>query len=161
MIGAWLAVVVFLLGVMVGRDVSIIEMITGQESADAAGGSFAAAEQPFVASTTRREPSMAATDGDGLSYFRRLDDDMGPELDAGLLEDPARVAGTVAPIGPGGVASGYRPRLPTGSPTATRSRSRRCARAMLPRGWPRGSWKRGTRRSSFRRPPACRSRCSG
>ena len=96
MVSAGLAVVVFLLGVMVGRDVSIVEMITGQEPAGAAGESLAADEQPFIASTTRREPSMAATDGGDLSYFRRLDDDMGPELDASLLEEPARVAETAA-----------------------------------------------------------------
>ena len=103
MVSAWLGVVVFLLGVMVGRDVSIIEMITGQEPAAASGESFAADERPFVASTTRREPSMAATDGDGLSYFQRLDDDRGPELDASLLEGHAPAAGTAAPIGSGGM----------------------------------------------------------
>ena len=90
MMSAWLAVVVFLLGVMVGRDVSILEMIGGQQPANATGGSFAADEQPFVASTTRREPSMAATDGDELSYFQRLDDELGPETDASLLEQAAR-----------------------------------------------------------------------
>jgi len=105
MMSASLAVVVFLLGVMVGRDVSIIEMITGQERADAAGESLAADGQPFVASTTRREPSMAATDGDELTYFRRLDDDLGPDLDAGLLEGSAPPVETEAPVGPGAAGS--------------------------------------------------------
>lgn len=102
MMSAWLAVVVFLLGVMVGRDVSILEMITGQQSANATGDeSFAVSEQPFVTSTTRREPSMAATDGDDLSYFQRLDDDSGPEFDARLLEEAAAppAAETAAPVG--------------------------------------------------------------
>ena len=109
MVSAWLAVVVFLLGVMVGRDVSIVEMITGQEAAGAADESLAADEQPFIASTTRREPSMAATDGDDLSYFQRLDDDLGPELDASLLERSAPAAESVAPIGAEGAS------LPEGS----------------------------------------------
>ena len=104
-VSASLAVVVFLLGVMVGRDVSIIEMVTGQEPANATEESFAVGEQPFVASTTRREPSMAATDGDGLSYFQRLDDDMGPELDASLLDEGAPAAGTVAAAGSGEAGS--------------------------------------------------------
>ena len=99
MVSAWLAVVVFLLGVMVGRDVSIVEMITGQEAAGAADESLAADEQPFIASTTRREPSMAATDGDDLSYFQRLDDDLGPELDANLLADSAPAAENAVPAG--------------------------------------------------------------
>lgn len=101
MMSAWLAVVVFLLGVMVGRDVSILEMITGQQPANATGESFAVSDQPFVASTTRREPSMAATDGDELSYFQRLDDELGPEMDASLLEEAARppAADSGAPIG--------------------------------------------------------------
>ncbi len=100
MISAGLAVVVFLLGVLVGRDVSILEMITGQQPAGATGDSFAVDDQPFVASTTRREPSMAATDGDELTYFQRLDDELGPELDARLLEDAAAPAGeAVEPSG--------------------------------------------------------------
>ena len=91
MMSAWLAVVVFLLGVMVGRGVSIFDIIAGQESASARGeDSLSLDEQPFVAITTRREPSMAATDGGDLSYFQRLDDDSGPELDAGLLEEAAQ-----------------------------------------------------------------------
>lgn len=89
MMGTWLAVVVFLLGVMVGRDVSILEVVTGRQSAGAAADSFAVDEQPFVASTTRREPSMAATDGGDMSYFQRLDDELGPELDARLSEAAA------------------------------------------------------------------------
>ena len=89
MMSAWLAVVVFLLGVMVGRDVSILQMITGRQPANATDGSFAEDEQPFVASTTRREPSMAATDGDELSYFERLDDESSPAIDARLLEEAA------------------------------------------------------------------------
>lgn len=92
LMGAWLAVVVFLFGVMVGRDVSILEVVTGRQSADAEADSFAVDEQPFVASTTRREPSMAATHGGDLSYFQRLDDELGPELDARLSEAAAAPA---------------------------------------------------------------------
>lgn len=107
MMSACLAVVVFLLGVMVGRDVSILEMITGQQRASATGESFAVDEKPFVASTTRREPSMAATDGDDLSYFHRLDDESGSELDARLLDEaaPPPAAGTAPPIGSRDVGS--------------------------------------------------------
>ena len=90
MMSAGLAVVVFLLGVMVGRGASIVDIVTGREPGSAGvEESFLVEEQPFVASITRREPSMAATDGTDLSYFQRLDDDGGPELDAGLLEPSA------------------------------------------------------------------------
>jgi cell division septation protein DedD len=105
MMSAWLAVVVFLLGVMVGRDVSILEMVTGQEAAGAAEESLALDDQPFVASTTRREPSMAATDGHELSYFSRLDDESGPELDAHLAVSPATAAEAAAPVDGGDVGS--------------------------------------------------------
>ena len=90
MMSAGLAVVVFLLGVMVGRGASLVDIVIGREPGSAAAEeSFLVDEQPFVASITRREPSMAATDGTDLSYFQRLDDDSGPELDAGLMEPSA------------------------------------------------------------------------
>ena len=95
MTNAALGVVAFLLGVMVGRDVSVVDMFTGRESAVASEEDpLAFNEQSVVASTTRREPSVAATDGADLSYFRRLDEDRGPDLDARLLErsEPAPVA---------------------------------------------------------------------
>ena len=148
MTSAWLAVVVFLLGVMVGRGVSIIDMVTGQEPASArAEGAFAADEQPFVASTTRREPSMAATDGDELSYFRRLDDDNGAELDAGLLDaaTPALAAEAVTPSGPGegdpsipsdgaaGQANGYAIQVTTLRESAA---AERMAQGLVEKGYP-------------------------
>ena len=90
MTSAGLAVVVFLLGLMVGRGVSVVEMVTGHGSASASGeepGVFD--EGPGVARTGRREPSMAATDGADLSYYQRLDEDRGAELDARFLEEGA------------------------------------------------------------------------
>ena len=95
---AGLGVVAFLLGVMVGRGVSVVDMLVGQQTASGEE-LLVIDEQPFVASTPRREPSIAA-DGTDLSYFRRLDDDMGPELDARLGERAAEApAGTAAPAG--------------------------------------------------------------
>lgn len=92
---AGLGVVAFLLGVMVGRGVSVVDVLVGQQTASGEE-LLVIDEQPFVASTPRREPSIAA-DGTDLSYFRRLDDDMGPELDARLRERAAAV--TAAPAG--------------------------------------------------------------
>lgn len=87
MASAGLGVVVFLLGVMVGRGVPLVEMVTGEESVSPSGEeSFVVGGQPVVARTTRREPSVAATAGADLSYFHRLDEDRGAELDARLLE---------------------------------------------------------------------------
>ena len=100
MMSAGLAVVVFLLGVMVGRGASIVDIVTGREPGSAGvEESFLVDEQPFVASITRREPSMAATDGTDLSYFQRLDDGRGPELDAGLMEPSAPSTATGTPAG--------------------------------------------------------------
>ena len=89
MMSAGFGVVVFLVGVMVGRGESIVEMVTGQAASVGEDEPLVIDAQPFAASTARREPSMAATDGSDLSYFRRLDDNAGPALDAGLLEPPA------------------------------------------------------------------------
>ena len=90
MTSAGLAVVVFLIGVMVGRGVSVVDMVTGHESASANGEEpIAVDEPPAFASVTRREPSMAATDGAGLSYYQRLDENLGPDLDARLMEPAA------------------------------------------------------------------------
>lgn len=89
MTSAGLAVVVFLLGLMVGRGVSVVEMVTGHGSASREEpGVFD--EGSAVARTGRREPSMAATDGAELSYYQRLDKDRGAELDARFLEEGAR-----------------------------------------------------------------------
>ncbi len=99
MISAGLGVIAFLLGVLVGRGTPMLDIVTGQATASAGDEeSFPIDEQPFVASITRREPSMAATDGGDLSYFQRLDDDSGPELDARLTE-PSTPAGTGAERG--------------------------------------------------------------
>ena len=110
MTSAGLAVVVFLLGLMVGRGKSIFDMVTGQEAPGVAGEeSLVVEDQPFFASTTRREPSMAATDGADLSYFQRLDDDVGAELDARLLERSAPGPVAVSPAAgsaPGGSRAG-------------------------------------------------------
>ena len=82
---AGMAVVVFLLGVMVGRGVSVVEMVTGHGSASASGDEpIAADEQPAMVRMGGREPSVAATDGTELSYYERLDGDRGPGLDAGF-----------------------------------------------------------------------------
>ena len=106
LVSAGLGVVAFLLGVMVGRGVSVVDMLVGQRTASASGEELSVIdEQPFVASTPRREPSMAA-DGTDLSYFRRLDDDMGPELDARLRERAAEApAVSATPAGGGAAAS--------------------------------------------------------
>ena len=113
MVGAGLSVVVFLIGVLVGRGVSIVDVITGQEAAGAsAEGSFVPGEQPLVTSAApRREPSMAATEGAGLSYYERLEGGLGPDLDTRLAPPapaapaaeaaPGPAAGNV-PAGPGG-----------------------------------------------------------
>ncbi len=96
---AGLGVVTFLLGVMVGRGVSVVDLLVGQRTAGASGEELLVIdEQPLVASTPRREPSIAA-DGVDLSYFQRLDDDMGPELDARLREQAVAPARTAAPAG--------------------------------------------------------------
>lgn len=70
MVAAGLAVVTFLIGVLVGRGVSIVDVITGQEAAGAREAEpFAPDEQPLVASTApRREPSMAATEEIGRAH---------------------------------------------------------------------------------------------
>ena len=106
MVGSGLAVVVFLIGVLVGRGVSIVDVITGQEAAGAsAEGSFVPGEQPLVTSAApRREPSMAATEGAGLSYYERLEGGLGPDLDTRLAPPaPAAPAAEAAP-GPGPAA---------------------------------------------------------
>jgi hypothetical protein len=107
MTSAGLAVVVFLLGVMVGRGVSVVEMITGHGSASASGDEpVAADERPSLVSTGRREPSVAATDGAELSYYERLDEDRGMELDARLqAPDPTADAGDANGAGEGSAAS--------------------------------------------------------
>lgn len=113
MVAAGLAVVTFLIGVLVGRGVSIVDVITGQEAAGAREAEpFAPDEQPLVASTApRREPSMAATEGTGLSYYERLEGGRGPDLDTRLAPPaPAAPAAEAAagpaagdvPAGPGG-----------------------------------------------------------
>ena len=132
MASAGLAVVVFLLGVMVGRGESILDVVTGQQAAGAGGEeSLVVEDQPFFASTTRREPSMAATDGADLSYFQRLDDDVGAELDARLLERsaPGPVAEGIAGDDASGsgryeMQSGGSARRPVGRSPATGSRAR-------------------------------------
>lgn len=95
MAGAGLSVVVFLLGVMVGRGVSVVDMVTGHGSASASGEEpVVVDERPAMVRTGGREPSVAATDGTELSYYERLDGDSGPGLDAGFLA--ARAPGPVA-----------------------------------------------------------------
>lgn len=109
MASAGLGVIAFLLGVMVGRGVPLVEMVTGEEFVSPSGEeSFVVGGQPVVARTTRREPSVAATDGAGLSYFHRLDEDRGAELDARLLDQTAPDAATQA-AGAGGAAEGSVP----------------------------------------------------
>ena len=115
MVGSGLAVVVFLIGVLVGRGVSIVDVITGQEAAGAsAEGSFVPGEQPLVTSAApRREPSMAATEGAGLSYYERLEGGLGPDLDTRLA--PPAPAAPVAEAAPGpGPAAGDVPAGPGG-----------------------------------------------
>lgn len=107
MLSAGVSVVVFVVGVMVGRGVSIVDVFLGPQAAGASGeGSFLVDEQPFVSSAPRREPSIAADGADDLSYSQRLDDDLGAELDARLLEravpEPAAAGGpTVGDAFPG------------------------------------------------------------
>lgn len=112
MVAAGLAVVTFLIGVLVGRGVSIADVITGQEAGAIGEEPFAPDEQPLVASAApRREPSMAATEGAGLSYYERLEGGRGPDLDTRLAPAaPAAPAAEAAagpavrddPAGPGG-----------------------------------------------------------
>ena len=90
-----LSVVVFLLGVMVGRGVSVVDMVTGHGSASASGEEpVVGDEPPALVRTGGREPSVAATDGTELSYYERLDEDRGAELDARFLA--ARASDPVA-----------------------------------------------------------------
>lgn len=113
MVAAGLAVVTFLVGVLVGRGVSIVDVITGQEAAGASEAEpFAPDEQPLVASAApRREPSVAATEGAGLSYYERLEGGLGPDLDTRLA--PAAPAAPVAEVAPG-PAAGDAPAGPGG-----------------------------------------------
>ncbi len=104
MASAGLSVVAFLLGVMVGRGVSVIEMVTGHGSASASGEvPIVVDERPAMVRTGGREPSVAATDGAELSYYERLDGDSGPGLDAGFTA--ARAPDPVAEVDAAGAAA--------------------------------------------------------
>lgn len=143
MTSAGMAVVVFLFGVMVGRGVSVVDMITGHGSASANGEEpVAADERPSLVSTGQREPSVAATHGAELSYYERLDEDRGVELDArlqapeptaeaadarGAGEAPAASAGAAAPF------SGYSIHLTTLREGAA---AHRMAQGLVDRGYP-------------------------
>ena len=146
MTSAGMAVVVFLLGVMVGRGVSVVEMVTGHGSASASGDEpILADERPALVGTGRREPSVAATDGAELSYYERLDGDRGVELDARFLEEqapdptadagdvngageaPAASAGSAAPFG------GYSVHLTTLREGAA---AHRMAQGLVDKGYP-------------------------
>ena len=146
MTSAGMAVVVFLLGVMVGRGVSVVDMVTGHGSASASGDEpVAADERPSPVSTGRREPSMAATDGAELSYYERLDEDRGVELDARFLDeqapDPAAEAGDAngtgeAPAASAGAAaqfSGYSIHVTTLREGAA---AQRMAQGLVDKGYP-------------------------
>ena len=146
MTSAGLAVVVFLLGVMVGRGVSVVEMVTGHGSASASGDEpIVADERPAFVSTGRREPSMAATDGAELSYYERLDEDRGAELDARFLREraPGPAAGAEeasgageSPAGSGASAapfSGYSIHLTTLREGAA---AQRMAQGLVDKGYP-------------------------
>ena len=138
-----MAVVVFLLGVMVGRGVSVVDMITGHGSASANGEEpVVADERPSLVSTGRREPSVAATDGAELSYYERLDEDRGVALDARLqAPDPRAEAGGAngageAPAESAGSAaqfSGYSIHLTTLREGAA---AHRMAQGLVDRGYP-------------------------
>ena len=146
MSSAGLAVVVFLLGVMVGRGVSVVEMLTGHGSASASGEEpVVVVERPAVARTSRREPSVAATEGADLSYYERLAEDRGAELDARFLEEgaPEPAAETVdasgavaAPAGWGGYAvpsDGYSIHITTLREGAA---AERMAQGLVDKGYP-------------------------
>ena len=164
MAGAGLSVVVFLLGVMVGRGVSVVDMVTGHGSASASGEEpVVVDERPAMVRTGGREPSVAATDGTELSYYERLDGDSGPGLDAGFLaaRAPGPVAEAVDVDAAGAAPAGSTVSPPARGSADTRSTSRRCARASPPNAWRRGSSTRATRRSSSRRRQVRPYRCSG
>ena len=107
MASAGLSVVVFLLGVMIGRGVSVVEMVTGQGSASASGEEpVVVDERPAMVRTGGSEPSVAATHGTELSYYERLDGDSGPGLDAGFVATRGRDAvAEAADIDAAGAAS--------------------------------------------------------
>ena len=140
-----LAVVVFLLGVMVGREVSVVEMVTGH-GAVSVEEPFMVAERPAVVSTNRREPSVAATQGADLTYFQRLGNDSGPDLDASLLEDaaPPGVAGAVdetdaEPVPTGFTSYAGRPAgylIQVAAPLRKRSVADRMAQGLVEKGYP-------------------------
>ena len=140
-----LGVVVFLLGVMVGREVSVVDMVTGH-GAVSGEEPFMVAERPAVVSTNRREPSVAATQGADLSYFQRLDDDNGPELDARFLEDAAQAgaAGVVdetdsEPLPTGSTTYAGRPAgylIQVAAPLRERPVADRMAQGLVEKGYP-------------------------
>lgn len=106
MIGAGIAVVSFLLGVLVGRGTPLLDMIAGGETAEI--GDLLADDGLFVAALARRDPSVAAVGDADLSYFERLDEDGGPDLDA-RMRDAAEASDAGA-----GIADA----VPEGYPTA-------------------------------------------
>ncbi len=139
MTSAGLAVVVFVLGVMVGRGVSIVGMVTGNVSASAGDEEpFAVDERPAVVAAARQEPSVAATEGAGLSYFQRLDEDLGPDLDARLA--PAATApatagatGSIRGNAPAGSGGGYAIQVTTLRESAA---AERMVQGLVEKGYP-------------------------
>lgn len=96
MMGAGAAAVVFLLGVMVGRGESILDIITGYGGVSASASvvePLTADTPPAIASTTRSEPLAPSTEGGGFSYPQRIGDDEAPDLDGGLGSIPSAARG--------------------------------------------------------------------
>ncbi len=136
------AVVVFLCGVLVGRGVPFVEPLLRTDGGGAAtAGLFGDERRPAVINTPNSEPSAAATSGDDLTYFRRLESDVpveeafrnprasvDPPPPVADLPEPsiesASAAEPAAPVSPGrgeveqGSRTGGDPSLP-GSQAAT------------------------------------------
>ena len=113
------AVVVFLCGVLVGRGVPFVQPLLRTDGGGAAtAGLFGDERRPAVINTPNSEPSAAATSGEDLSYFRRLERDApveealrnprasaDPPPPVADLPEPATAsagaAGPAAPVPPG------------------------------------------------------------
>ena len=100
MAGAVTAVVAFLFGVVVGRGAPVDRPV------DAGGQIPADADRPTLVGEEMREESADALDGDGLSYYYRLEGESGAEES---LHDPAASGGEPpAPPRPAVRAAGTR-----------------------------------------------------
>ena len=138
------AVVVFLCGVLVGRGVPFVQPLLRTDGGGAAtAGLFGDERRPAVINTPNSEPSAAATSGEDLSYFRRL------ERDAPVEEALRNPRASVDPPPPWPTCPNRRP-----SPRALPGLPRWCHRDAAR--WSRCQVRAWTRRPLVRRRPRIR-----